>query len=122
MYSRDQRFVLVFTGEIYNYRELRTELLSAGQSFISQSHTEVLLASWQEGGVDSYLMTPMLAPIMLHLARNPSSRRPSSSAPPVNLWVISSIASVVRREILDKFGGAYRKTGSLTLRAESANP
>lgn len=51
MHSRDGRWAIVFNGEIYNYRELRTELQSMGHSFISDSDTEVLLATWSQWGV-----------------------------------------------------------------------
>lgn len=50
MYSLDQCFGLVFNGEIYNYRELRSELSTLGYTFVSDSDTEVLLAAWQEWG------------------------------------------------------------------------
>lgn len=46
MQSRCGRYVIVFNGEIYNYRELRQELQVLGQEFDSDSDTEVLLASW----------------------------------------------------------------------------
>lgn len=46
MQSRCGRYAIVFNGEIYNYRELRQELQQLGQNFISDSDTEVLLASW----------------------------------------------------------------------------
>jgi asparagine synthase (glutamine-hydrolysing) len=42
MVSGDGRYVLVFNGEIYNYRELRDEFLSDWK-FVSKSDTEVLL-------------------------------------------------------------------------------
>lgn len=48
MYSLDQRFAIVFNGEIYNYRELRRELEDLGCEFRSDSDTEVLLAAWIE--------------------------------------------------------------------------
>ncbi len=49
MQSPDKRFVLVFNGEIYNFRELRGQL---DYSFQSHSDSEVLLAAWFKWGVD----------------------------------------------------------------------
>src|SRR4029453_16569966 len=42
--------VLVFCGEIYNYRELRSELRAAGSGFRTDSDTEVLLEAWRRWG------------------------------------------------------------------------
>lgn len=50
--SSDLRFEMVFNGEIYNYRELRSELLGLGCKFHSDSDTEVLLAAWIRWGYD----------------------------------------------------------------------
>jgi len=43
---------IVFNGEIYNYKELKTELQGLGRSFRSNSDTEVLLQSYAEWGKD----------------------------------------------------------------------
>jgi asparagine synthase (glutamine-hydrolysing) len=43
MSTADGRYQLVFNGEVYNHRELRRELESAGETFRTQSDTEVLL-------------------------------------------------------------------------------
>ena len=40
--SEDERYCLVFNGEIYNYQELKSQLLAEGVSFKTQSDTEVL--------------------------------------------------------------------------------
>ena len=50
MISRDDSIVLVFNGEIYNYRELKRELESMGVVFSSNSDTEVILEGYREWG------------------------------------------------------------------------
>lgn len=44
------RFTITFNGEIYNYIELRDELIAIGYSFKSKSDTEVILAAYAEWG------------------------------------------------------------------------
>jgi len=46
MKSKCERYNLVFNGEIYNYKELKAELKELKYQFVSNSDTEVLLASW----------------------------------------------------------------------------
>lgn len=50
--SQDQRYHLVFNGEIYNYRELREQLKTKGHKFRTLGDTEVLLESYLEWGSD----------------------------------------------------------------------
>lgn len=50
MCSDDERYALVFNGEIYNYIELRNELQAAGCVFHTRSDTEVLLKAWMHWG------------------------------------------------------------------------
>jgi asparagine synthase (glutamine-hydrolysing) len=52
MASQDNRYWIVYNGEIYNYIELREELYDAGYHFKSESDTEVILAAYQHWGVD----------------------------------------------------------------------
>lgn len=49
--------VLVYNGEIYNFREIRTDLERRGRKFVGTSDTEVLLASLQMDGVERTLET-----------------------------------------------------------------
>jgi asparagine synthase (glutamine-hydrolysing) len=52
MRSPDRRFTLIMNGEIYNFRDLRAELLARGHSFRGHSDTEVALAAFSEWGVE----------------------------------------------------------------------
>ena len=52
MYSFDKNIVIVFNGEIYNYIELRNELISYGHRFQTRSDTEVIIKSYLQWGFD----------------------------------------------------------------------
>lgn len=50
MQTLDGRFTLIFNGAIYNFRELRAELASAGWAFRTDCDTEVLLHAYAQWG------------------------------------------------------------------------
>jgi asparagine synthase (glutamine-hydrolysing) len=50
MTSEDGRYVIVFNGEIYNFRDLKCELQQQGHVFCSESDTEVMLVAYRAWG------------------------------------------------------------------------
>lgn len=50
IFNEDGSLVITFNGEIYNYRELKEELISAGHSFTSGTDTEVIIHGFEEWG------------------------------------------------------------------------
>jgi asparagine synthase (glutamine-hydrolysing) len=53
MRSRSGRLHIVYNGEIYNFREIRSELQALGHRFETQTDTEALLAAWESWGSDA---------------------------------------------------------------------
>lgn len=54
MCDLDEKIWITFNGEIYNYLELKQELISKGYRFVSDSDTEVVLTAYKEWG-ESFL-------------------------------------------------------------------
>ena len=54
IHNEDQTIWIVFNGEIYNYRELRRELESAGHQFYTSSDTETIVHAYEEWGEQAF--------------------------------------------------------------------
>lgn len=52
MSYHDNKLWITYNGEVYNYLEIKAELLSKGYKFYTQSDTEVILASYKEWGTE----------------------------------------------------------------------
>lgn len=101
--SDDNRYVIVFNGEIYNYRDLRRELEREGESFRTLSDTEVLLKLFIRDGEK---MLPKLRGMFafaiwdqqtrsLFLARDPYGIKPLYVARSNEGWCFASQAKAL---------------------------
>jgi len=52
MHEGNRKYWIVYNGEVYNYREIRSELVDIGYTFRSRTDTEVILKSYLEWGND----------------------------------------------------------------------
>lgn len=50
IFNEDKSLVLTFNGEIYNYKDLREELVASGHKFYTQTDSEVLIHSYEQWG------------------------------------------------------------------------
>ncbi|KYP15118.1 asparagine synthase (glutamine-hydrolyzing) [Flavihumibacter sp. CACIAM 22H1] len=55
MLSQDGSVVIVFNGEIYNFKELRKALIASGHHFSTSSDTEVIIHGYQQYGIQDLL-------------------------------------------------------------------
>ena len=52
MFNEDETISIIFNGEIYNYKDIRTELQKKGHTFRTKSDTETILHLYEEKGSD----------------------------------------------------------------------
>ncbi|CDX43476.1 Asparagine synthetase [Mesorhizobium sp. SOD10] len=105
MRSASGRYVITFNGEIYNFRDLRRELESAGRQFRGTGDTEVLLCAIETWGLESSLRrcAGMFAFALwdletktLHLARDRIGKKPLYVALAGHALVFASELKAIR--------------------------
>lgn len=102
-----ERFAIVFNGEIYNYKELRSKLISQGHRFKTTSDTEVLLRLYEvySQGCLSFVEGMFAFAIWdkekkeLFLARDRIGEKPIYYYQDANVFVFSSEIKALRRAL-----------------------
>jgi len=111
MYSNDDRYVIVFNGEIYNYLKLRKELQDKGYTFKTNSDTEVILAMYSFYGENMLSRLHGMFSIAiwdnsletLFLARDPYGIKPLYIARSKFGWLFASqVKALLSSEIVSK--------------------
>ena len=54
IFANDKNLVLIYNGEVYNFKELQAELEKAGRQFATNSDSEVVLQAYAEWGTDAF--------------------------------------------------------------------
>ena len=55
MFNEDKNLVLIFNGELYNFQDIRKELVEAGHVFTTHTDSEILLHGYEEWGKEGLL-------------------------------------------------------------------
>lgn len=84
IHNEDSSVWTVFNGEIYNFIELRDELISYGHTFYTQTDSEVIVHAWEQWGVECFKRFRGMFAIALWdinarqlvLARDPLGKKP----------------------------------------------
>jgi UDP-N-acetylglucosamine 2-epimerase len=61
IYNQDKSLVIIFNGEIYNYKDLKKDLVAKGYDFYTESDTEVILHCYEEYKADYHFAPTELA-------------------------------------------------------------
>lgn len=73
IWNEARTLAICFNGEIYNFRELRAELVAAGHQFRTHSDTEVIVHAYEQWGTDGFAkLHGMFAFVLAEMPEGPS--------------------------------------------------
>ncbi|MDI6780845.1 MAG: asparagine synthase (glutamine-hydrolyzing) [bacterium] len=106
MSNEDETIWIVFNGEIYNFIELREELVKNGHRFVSQTDSEVIIHLYEDMGIDCLAkLRGMFAFAIwdeinqrLFLARDRAGKKPLVYAKPNNSFVFASESKALLKD------------------------
>lgn len=111
IFNEDKSLVIMLNGEIYNYKELRQELLSKGHVFTTESDTEVVIHCYEEYGKNSFnKLNGMFAFVIYDILQNKAIiARDRTGEKPLYYYnnsgvflFASELKSIVSSSIVDK--------------------
>ena len=99
MLSGNKRYAIVFNGEIYNFQELRAELIEQGVAFNGTSDTEVMLEGFGRWGVEETVkrLIGMFAVALWDREENVFGSSATASASNCSISALSANASYSAR-------------------------
>lgn len=107
IFNEDGSVVVVFNGEIFNYKEIKTDLISKGHIFSTETDTEVLVHAYEEYGTECLnIFNGMFAFILLDkkkkiffTARDRMGEKPLYYYKDNERLVIASEIKAIRKEV-----------------------
>lgn len=120
MISDDGQYVIVFNGEIYNYRDLRRSLVAKGEVFRTESDTEVILKLYRsEGEAMLSRLRGMFAIAIwdrrtrrIFVARDPYGIKPLYIARTPQGWLFASqVKALLESNLVDRAPSVFGQMG-----------
>jgi asparagine synthase (glutamine-hydrolysing) len=111
IFNEDKTKVIVFNGEIYNYKVLRSELLNKGHKFRTTTDTEVILHAYEEYGTECFSLLSGMFAIAIYdivneklvMVRDRSGEKPLYYSVRDNMIIFSSeLKSILKMGLVDK--------------------
>ena len=114
------KYWIVYNGEVYNFLELRQELIALGHTFRSASDTEVILAAYAQWGTSSFArLRGMWGFVLFDCVRNEAILcRDRLGIKPLYLWQRTGMVAVASEIKQLRFLPGFRPVLNVTTAAE----